>query len=124
MGWVNTPSRCLTGVSRQPREKHGNIIAFDRREPLAPLRPSVLRVQQSRHDTYHNYNAPQARVRRLRFPALSMLSQVAVEEAENVGKQLGMGSCQTRLHVFDDGDEALFEILKGDVIEWACYPPR
>ena len=50
-----------------------------------------------------------------------MLSQGVVEEAESVGKQLGMGSNQSRLR-FDLGGEALFEIFKGNIIEWACYP--
>ena len=40
-----------------------------------------------------------------------------------MGKQLCMGSSQPRLH-FDHGSEALFEILKGNIDEWACYPQR
>ena len=51
-----------------------------------------------------------------------MLSQGVIEEAEHVGKPLGVGSNQSRLH-FDHGGEALFEILKGN-IEWTCYPQR
>ena len=39
-----------------------------------------------------------------------------------MGKPLGVGSNQSRLH-FDHGGEALFEILKGN-IEWTCYPQR
>ena len=52
-----------------------------------------------------------------------MLSQGVIEEAEHVGKQLGMGSGQPWLH-FDHGDEALFEILQGNTINWASYPQR
>ena len=40
-----------------------------------------------------------------------------------MGKQLGMGSNQSRLH-FDHGDEALLEIIKGNFVERACYPQR
>ena len=43
-----------------------------------------------------------------------MLYQGVIEEAERMGKQLGMGSIQPWLH-FDHGDEALFEILKGNI---------
>ena len=52
-----------------------------------------------------------------------MLSQGVIEEAEQVGKQLSMGSSQPRLH-FDHGGEALFEILKVNIVEWACYLQR
>lgn len=52
-----------------------------------------------------------------------MLSQGVIEKAEHVGKQLGMGSSQSWLH-FDHGDEALFEILKGNIVEWASYSQR
>lgn len=38
-----------------------------------------------------------------------------------MGLQLGMGSSQPQPH-FDHGDEALFEILKGNIVKWACYP--
>ena len=54
---------------------------------------------------------------------MPMLSQGVIEEAEHVGKQLGMGSGQPWLH-FDHGDEALFEILQGSIVDWASYPQR
>ena len=50
-----------------------------------------------------------------------MPSQGVIEEAEHVGKPLGMGSGQPWLH-FDHGDEALFEILQGNIVNWASYP--
>ena len=34
-----------------------------------------------------------------------------------------MGSSEPGLH-FDHGGEALFEILKGNIVVWACYPQR
>ena len=52
-----------------------------------------------------------------------MLSQGVIEEAKHISKQLGMGSDQHRLH-FDHGDVALFEILKGNVVNWASCPQR
>ena len=51
---------------------------------------------------------------------LPMLSQGVIEEAEHVGKQLGMGSGQPWLR-FDHGDEALFEILKRNIVNWASF---
>ena len=50
-----------------------------------------------------------------------MLTQVVIEEDEPVGKRLGIGSGQPWLH-FDHGDEALFEILQGNIVNWASYP--
>ena len=58
---------------------------------------------------------------RLRRSVLLIIYQGVIEEAEHLGKQLGMGSSQPRLH-FDHGDEALFEILKGKIVGWGCYP--
>ena len=52
-----------------------------------------------------------------------MLSQGVIEETEHVGKQHGMGSGQPWLH-FDHGDEALFEILQGNIVNWASCPQR
>ena len=52
-----------------------------------------------------------------------MLSQGVTEEAEHVCKQLCMGCSQPRLHS-DHGGEGLFEILNGNIVEWARYPPR
>ena len=40
-----------------------------------------------------------------------------------MGKQLCMGCSKPRLH-FDHGGEALLQILKGNIVEWACYPHR
>ena len=36
-----------------------------------------------------------------------------------MGDKLGVGSSQPRLH-FDNSDEALLEVLKGDIIEQSC----
>ena len=52
-----------------------------------------------------------------------MLSQGVTEEAEHVCKQLCMGCSQPRLHS-DHGGEGLFEILNGNIVEWARYPQR
>lgn len=38
-----------------------------------------------------------------------------------MGGLLDVGCCQPWLH-FYHGDEELLEALKGNVIEWACYP--
>ena len=38
-----------------------------------------------------------------------------------MGDKLGVGSGQPRLH-YDNSDEALLEILKGDIIKWSCNP--
>ena len=54
---------------------------------------------------------------------LPMLSQGVIEKAEHVSKQLGMGDGQPWLH-FDRGDEALFEILQGNIVIWASYTQR
>ena len=35
--------------------------------------------------------------------------------------KLGVGSSQPRLH-FDNSDEALLEVLKGNIIELSCNP--
>ena len=52
-----------------------------------------------------------------------MLSRSVIEEAEHLGKQLGMGSGQPCLRL-DHGAESLFEILKGNIVNWASYPQR
>lgn len=52
-----------------------------------------------------------------------MLSQHVVETTDHVGEQLGVGSGQPR-PPFDHGDEALFENLKGNAIEWSCCLQR
>ena len=38
-----------------------------------------------------------------------------------MGNSLGVGSNQPRLH-FDNSDEDLLEVLKGDIIERSCNP--
>ena len=93
MGWVTTSRRCPAGVSHLPREQKSDTTAFDRREALAPLHPTVLRVQQSRQDI-PQFNGPQERVRRLRLSVLPMLSQDVIADAELVDKLLCMGSSQ------------------------------
>ena len=52
-----------------------------------------------------------------------MLSRSVIEEAEHLGKQLGMGSGQPCLRL-DHGAESLFEILKGNIVNWGSYPQR
>ena len=48
-----------------------------------------------------------------------MLSQGVTEEAKHMGDKLGLGSSLPRLH-FDNSDEALLEVLKGNIIERSC----
>ena len=48
-----------------------------------------------------------------------MLSQGVIQEAKHVGDKLGVSSSQPWLH-FDNSDEALLEVLKGDIIERSC----
>ena len=48
-----------------------------------------------------------------------MPSQGVVEEAKNMRYNLGVGSSQPRLH-FDNSDEALLNVLKGNIIERYC----
>ena len=48
-----------------------------------------------------------------------MLSQGVIENAKHMGNKLGVGSSQPRLY-FDNGDEALLEVLKGEINEWSC----
>ena len=50
-----------------------------------------------------------------------MLSQGVIEEAKHVGDKLIVGSSQPRLH-FDKSDEALLEVLEGNIIERSCNP--
>ena len=52
-----------------------------------------------------------------------MLSQGVIEAAKHMGDKLGVGISHPRLH-FDNSDEALLEILKGDIIERSCIPQR
>ena len=48
-----------------------------------------------------------------------MLSQGVIEDAKHMGDKLDVGSSQPRLY-FDSSDEALLEVLKGDIIERSC----
>ena len=52
---------------------------------------------------------------------LAVFSQGVIEEAKYIGDKLGVGSSQPQLH-FDNNDEALLEVLKGDIIKWSCNP--
>ena len=48
-----------------------------------------------------------------------MLLQGVIEEAKHMGDKLGVGSSQPRLN-FDNGDESLLKVLKGDITERSC----
>ena len=45
-----------------------------------------------------------------------------IEEVNHMGDKLGVGSSQPRLH-FGKSNEALLEVLKGNIIERSCKIP-
>ena len=52
-----------------------------------------------------------------------MLSQGVIEDAKHMRDKLGAGSSQPRLH-FDNSDDTLLEVLKGNIIGRCCNPQR
>lgn len=49
-----------------------------------------------------------------------MRFKCVANNAEHVGRNVGVGSNQTQLH-FDDSDNGLLETFKGDVVDWSYY---
>lgn len=79
--------------NKRPREQKGDVTAFDRGEPLAPIYSCLSCEHSSRAARVeHDSVSTQKRVRCLRMPVLSTRSRGVVEEAEHLGKQLGVGS--------------------------------
>lgn len=113
MGWAPKAVSMLDLYTLSPRGQKGGVLAFARRTPFPLLHSAVLQAQQ----WFTRACCPQERTRRLRVPLLPMRSQGVVRAAEHVGKKLGVDSSQTWLH-FGDGDKALLDVFKGDIIKW------